>query len=1037
MRKILCAAVCLLLAAAAPLCAAQPPDDPSAAMFARIDTLRRAGDYAGAATLAAELLELTRSDTLAFQYEIDDAERLLETLQFVSGLPEEAMRRLATADSLAAVGETLWESGSFGEGEAALERELELRRDVLGPDHGEVATTLNNLAAIRASRGDLEGAERLYAESLDLKRQILGGRHPEVAFAVNNAASLCYSQGDYAASEALFREALGMLSAIFGEDDPVATSCLLNLAGVMSARGDYVGAEPLYRRALSIRRRVFGPDHLNAAAAMNSLAGVLKARGDYAAAEPLYREALAIRRRELGESHPSVAQSLNNLAASLYAQGRYGEAEPLFREALAVRRETLGDTHPQVAQGLNNLAAVLYAQDDYAGAETLYEEALEMRRNTLGDEHPLVASSLYNLGVLQKAKGDYERALETLTESARMRRELLGEEHPDLGSNLFNLAETRYLMGDCASADSLYRMSLAVRRVSLGHAHPHVADTLRRLGICLKACGDYASAESVLEDACRAYDAARLRAGVGTSRATFIQSPYADLAHAKLALGKVDDAWPHAERALARTLTDLLAAASARDLNGRERATEDSLSAWVAACEREIAVLRRAAADRDEAASSDDLDQARTSLLEAEAGWSAFQRRMSDKYPVTEGRSAELSVVQATLPDEAAIVGWVDAEIGPEALESWGYVVREEGPVFWALLGRSGEGYETSIVEEFRLYGDALSDEESTPLGLRIDAAELWRRRFGPLQEALEGVTRVSLVASGASIGIPLETLVDDEGLLLCERYRVSYVPSCTLQSSLSDGSGAPRGHAYTLLLGDPPFEGVLPQLPGTRDEVLALSEIVDGPTVLVGRDASEESLVRLTETGRMGEFAILHLATHAHVDDRVPGRSSLVLSQALLPDPVEAVAAGARVYDGILTAREIVREWNLDADLVTLSACETALGREAGGEGYIGLAHAFMQAGARSLLVSLWKVEDRATSLLMRRFYRNLASADEAPGRGRARGEPGGLSGSRGKAGALRDAKMWLRDYTDESGRRPYAHPFYWSAFVLVGDGS
>ena len=141
----------------------------------------------------------------------------------------------------------------------------------------------------------------------------------------------------------------------------------------------------------------------------------------------------------------------------------------------------------------------------------------------------------------------------------------------------------------------------------------------------------------------------------------------------------------------------------------------------------------------------------------------------------------------------------------------------------------------------------------------------------------------------------------------------------------------------------------------------------------------------------------------------------------------MQAVAAGERVHDGVLTAREIVREWDLAADLVTLSACGTALGREAGGEGHIGLAHAFFQAGARSLLVSLWKVEDSATSLLMRRFYENRAGR---------RGEiPSGPPMA--KADALREAKLWLREYTDESGRRPYHHPFYWSAFVLMGDRS
>jgi CHAT domain-containing protein len=150
-------------------------------------------------------------------------------------------------------------------------------------------------------------------------------------------------------------------------------------------------------------------------------------------------------------------------------------------------------------------------------------------------------------------------------------------------------------------------------------------------------------------------------------------------------------------------------------------------------------------------------------------------------------------------------------------------------------------------------------------------------------------------------------------------------------------------------------------------------------------------------------------------------------MSQVGLPDRVEAALAGTRIYDGLITAEEVVREWDLDADLVTLSACKTGLGKEVAGEGYIGFAHAFMQSGCRNLLVSLWKVDDEATALLMRRFYENMYGeyGDERDGLIR---EP------MSKARALQEAKSWLREYTDVNGAKPYRHPYYWSAFVLIG---
>ena len=149
--------------------------------------------------------------------------------------------------------------------------------------------------------------------------------------------------------------------------------------------------------------------------------------------------------------------------------------------------------------------------------------------------------------------------------------------------------------------------------------------------------------------------------------------------------------------------------------------------------------------------------------------------------------------------------------------------------------------------------------------------------------------------------------------------------------------------------------------------------------------------------------------------------------------------------YTGQLTAAQILKTWKLDADLVTLSACQTGLGKYEGGEGYVGFAQALFLAGARSLVVSQWSVDDRATSLLMIRFYENLL------------GKRKGLKQPMKKAEALQEAKEWLRNLTEDEikqlikglpslprGRKPlkeakppksFAHPHYWAAFILIGD--
>jgi CHAT domain-containing protein len=246
--------------------------------------------------------------------------------------------------------------------------------------------------------------------------------------------------------------------------------------------------------------------------------------------------------------------------------------------------------------------------------------------------------------------------------------------------------------------------------------------------------------------------------------------------------------------------------------------------------------------------------------------------------------------------------------------------------------------------------------------------------------------------------------------------------------------------------------------LPGTRYEIEALAQLFksdDRPVrTLLATDASEPELHRIAAAGDLGTFGFIHLATHGVIDEDIPARSAVILTQTGLPDPLEQALKNKPVFDGRLSVREIQHDWELKAELVTLSACETALGRDQGGEGFVGFTQALLISGARSVCLSLWKVDDTATALLMQRFYANLL------------GKRQGLTTLLPKAEALREAKFWLRGLrraevltliaglsggidrgTGAKARepaaipgandndRPYESPHYWAAFVLSGD--
>jgi hypothetical protein len=292
-----------------------------------------------------------------------------------------------------------------------------------------------------------------------------------------------------------------------------------------------------------------------------------------------------------------------------------------------------------------------------------------------------------------------------------------------------------------------------------------------------------------------------------------------------------------------------------------------------------------------------------------------------------------------------------------------------------------------------------------------------------------------------AAGGLPIQVWRDGQVLALTIR-----PGRLGVQFSLQPAAEAVRARREADRVVQASRGGAFQPLPGTRAEIQAVAALFPQSMPLLGSEASEQCLDDLAFWGRLKGFRYLHLATHGDVNFARPLESALILAQDQLPDPIQQRLAGKTVYTGRLTAAAIRESWQLDAELVTLSACDSGLGRNLGGEGFLGFTQALLLAGARSLVLSLWKVDDTATALLMERFYQNLL------------GKRDGLTKPLPKAEALREAKAWLRTLTSQDaeqqrerlaalagegvelpplpvGERPFAHPYYWSAFILIGD--
>ena len=389
---------------------------------------------------------------------------------------------------------------------------------------------------------------------------------------------------------------------------------------------------------------------------------------------------------------------------------------------------------------------------------------------------------------------------------------------------------------------------------------------------------------------------------------------------------------------------------------------------------------------------------------------------------------ATLKRIQEQLPDDTALLAWVDVVdrvLGVD--EHWACLLKSRGDPIWERLPGTGPNAAWTLEDAWLperpleiLTGRVgpAPREAVAPASPASGLDELLRRvqaqRLAPMKKHLAGVKHLVVLPAGWMTGLPVDLLTED--------YIVSYAPSASIVARLWESRQRAPAAPRLLAVGDPAFtrselvnlkESAAPkesrergskrfvELPGTRTEVTAIARLFPTADVLLGSEASEARLEQLASSGALQAYSVLHFATHGEVDRSTAARCALVLAQDRLADSSAKPGDGKKVCDGKLDVAEILADWRLEASLVTLSACETGLGQEGGGEGLMGFSQVFLLKGARSLLVSLWPVSDTATALLMIRFYENWL------------GKRAGLEQPMSKALALKEAKHWLRSLT------------------------
>ena len=299
----------------------------------------------------------------------------------------------------------LRERGNYAAAEPLQTRGLAIREAVLGPEHPDVATSLNELGILLNEQGRYREADRRYIRAQAILENAFGPEHRDVGISLNSLGCSYYAQGRYGEAEQLFSRAVVIWEKALGPDHSNVGRALGNLAGVYYAQGRYVDAEPQVRRALAIGEKAHGPHHPRVAIFLNNVAEMEYRLGRYDGAETLLNRALAIwENAALGPDHPDVAITLNVLGEVHEAQGRLGDAESVHMRAIAIREKALGPDHPAVATSLTGLASVRARQDRHADAELLLARALEIQEKSLGRDHAETKATRETLSALAKRR---------------------------------------------------------------------------------------------------------------------------------------------------------------------------------------------------------------------------------------------------------------------------------------------------------------------------------------------------------------------------------------------------------------------------------------------------------------------------------------------------------------------------------------------------------------------------------------------------------------------------------------------------------
>jgi CHAT domain-containing protein/Flp pilus assembly protein TadD len=964
-----------------------------------------------------------------------------------------------------------WNSRQIKDTETLYESGISALVKRFGPTHPFVAHELQRLAPIYMQDGQLEHSESLCRSSIDtferffgkddinetwsliglgsvyiyqqrysdaegLLKQALGIVEQAVNqeggdtgpnlkgldSCLNNLAFLYHLQARFSEGEQLQKRALNVVEKIYGTESAMFAEELTNMGALYDDWGRYDQGEPLLNRALDILSKLMGGDDLHMESTLFNLAKVYEIKGNYERAEELLRRSLNIEEGNRGQ-HPNLVAELVTLAELYINESRFRDAEALLNRALSIDSAKI--------DAMKDLANLYDVQGRKVEAESLLKRSLSKAESLLGQNHPLIVRILDALAMHYWTVHEYADAENIEFRALAIKEQIFGKDA--VAYNLFLLGQTYSLEGRFAYAISFYNSALVIFEKHLDRSSSD--NVLNYLAVADNHLGRIGEALSVVDKLL-----VERKVSPVAGYQTVLSAQKADLTSEGQAFVRT-----FAIRQLENTaasfavgrLSQRLAAQSSA-LAQLIRRDQDLANESAQLNKNLIAALSKPLKERYPQGE----EEMRKRLVDITADRRAVQSTLAKEFPnytaLAQPEPLSLPETQALLEDDEAVLAFY---IGAEKSYAW-TVTKGEG--FWTEIPTNAKQLNDQV-QELRA---SLTFNADIPFDAKL-AYQIYQQTFGAIADKIAGKRRLSVIASGALTSIPLGMLVtkDPTGKSLkdtdwlIKSFAITVEPSISSIKTMRAKERTAPATKPMIAFADPVFSqkardqtppahirlrsmpefyqgtqvdvralgDALPQLPATRSEVKAVARSVhaDSGDLRLGPDATTTAV----KESPLDQYRVVYFATHSLVAGdlekfaKAKAEPALVLSIPEKPTEQD---------DGLLRASDIA-QLKLNADWVVLSACNTASGDGVGAEALSGLAQAFIYAGARSLVVSHWDVNDAAAAKLMSALFSISSSQPEL---------------SHGEALQAAEIQLLGAAKTDAE-----AHPRYWAPFAVVGE--